>query len=578
MPRRKIDVPTGVGEPSAGAARGRHATRGRHFTPEERRRTVEAFEKAGLTQQDFAKTYGISPFTLSCWRKAYAAKGPKGLERLSSGPVKRRGRAPLALAKREAILAVQREHQTFGLKKLRDFLARFRALRVSTGSVRKTLRAQGIPPIAVRRRRRRSFGPPRRFERSRPNELWQSDITYLQVPWSRGPLYLVAFMDDFSRYVVSAGIHTHQKQEIVIEAFTEGSLRFGKPKEVLTDQGRQYFTWRGKNDFQRLLDREGVRHVVARAHHPQTVGKCERFWETVQEEFWEVASAKVRDLADARVRLGHFLAHYNHFRPHQSLEGMTPADRFFGAQNAVRAALEGAMDRNEYRLAVDEAPRKPLFLVGQIGDQPIALHGEKGRVVIEMPDGTRREMALEDLGVAKEEKRDERDHDNRGGRAPDAKDAERPQAHEVPGAFEDAARDPGPVAVGERGGEAARAQAGRADPSDVAGQALARAGGDDARGEPDPVLAALAAGGGGHGGGLLAAASGAPGTAPVEPERGERDALARAGEAAREGSRVGHAPDRDLEGAAGEPGKADRGGEGRWIDPESRDDDARRGK
>src|SRR5262249_53884812 len=164
-----------------------------------------------------------------------------------------------------------------------------------------------------------------------------------------------------------------------------------------------YYAWRGKSDFQKLLLKEGVAHVVARAHHPQTVGKCERFWETVQSELWRHVEGKVRDLMDARARLAHFIAHYNHFRPHQGLEGATPADRFFGAESAVRRALEGAMAANEYRLAVDEAPRNPLFLVGQIGDQAIALHGERGKVVVQMPDGTRRGMSLEDLGAKTEE-------------------------------------------------------------------------------------------------------------------------------------------------------------------------------
>jgi hypothetical protein len=44
--------------------------------------------------------------------------------------------------------------------------------------------------------------PPRRFERAKPNQLWQSDIfTFLLRRHER--LYLVCFMDDYSRYIVS---------------------------------------------------------------------------------------------------------------------------------------------------------------------------------------------------------------------------------------------------------------------------------------------------------------------------------------------------------------------------------------
>ena len=107
--------------------------------------------------------------------------------------------------------------------------------------------------------------------------------------------------------------------------------------------------------------------MVSRAHHPETVGKCERFWETVKTEFWE--RVEPQELTEARERISHFIEHYNHFRPHQGLDGMTPADRFFGAEAEVRKALEDTISKNALRLALGDAPRKAVFLIGQIGDQ-----------------------------------------------------------------------------------------------------------------------------------------------------------------------------------------------------------------
>ena len=112
----------------------------------------------------------------------------------------------------------------------------------------------------------------------------------------------------------------------------------GRSKRVwLTDQGRQYFAWRGKSRFQKLLIREGIEHVVSRAHHPQTLGKCERLWKTVGDELWY--RARPQDLDEARRRLGHFFDHYNHFRPHQGIDGLVPADRFFGSAGELRESL-----------------------------------------------------------------------------------------------------------------------------------------------------------------------------------------------------------------------------------------------
>jgi transposase InsO family protein len=360
------------GRQSEAAPRGEHEARAadlepkRHSTPEERRAAVEAFERSRLSQKAFARQWGVSHMTLHKWVKRHRTVGPKGLERLSDGPPKRRGRPPLAEALKAEIVAAKREHPTFGLKSLKAWLWRFVGVKVSRSSVKRVVDAAGLKREPAPRPRRKAK-PARRFERSRPGELWQTDITYLDVPWRRKPLYLIAFLDDFSRYVVGWGLFTHMRQEIALETFAEACARFGKPKEVLSDQGRQYFAWRGKSEFTKLLEKEGVKHVVARAQHPETVGKCERLWGTVKKELWERVHPK--DLEEARERLRHFIAHHNHQRPHQGLEGMVPADRFFGVASQVREAIERAVARNALRLALGEVPRRPVFLVGQIDGQ-----------------------------------------------------------------------------------------------------------------------------------------------------------------------------------------------------------------
>lgn len=362
------------------------------YTFEQRKQTVEAFSKSNMSIYDFSRVWGVGVQSLSIWLKRYQQAGPKGLESQKPGP---RGR-PRRPGMREAITGVKQRFPDFGLRKVRDFLFRYHGVKVSTGSVRNALREKGLNTQGTRKKHRK-IQPPRRFERSKAGELWQSDITSFVLTRRKERVYLTVFLDDYSRYIVSWGLYLHQKQDIVIETLLDGIERFGKPKEVLTDQGRQYFAWRGKGDFQKLLLREGIQHVVARTHHPQTVGKTERFWATVGEEFWE--RVQPQDFTEAKERFGHFVAHYNHFRPHQGIDGMVPADRFFGVENQVRAALEKAMNKNELHLALGEKARKPVFLVGQIGDQQVSLHGERGRLIFQTQDGNVQEMGLEGLGV-----------------------------------------------------------------------------------------------------------------------------------------------------------------------------------
>ena len=381
----------------------------RRHTPEQRRAAIEAYVKSGLTQQGFARIWGLSPHTIYLWMKIYRERGPKGLEHpCGTG---RPGRKPLAPALREEIVRVQRSFPDFGLRRVRDFLARFRGLRVGTSGVRSAILAAGVPRAPIVKRRRR-YEVPRRFERSRAGDLWQSDITSFVLARPGRRVHLVVFLDDFSRYVVSWSLHLRMSAASVGETLLEGSSRFGKPEEVLTDQGPQYFAWRGKCDFQKLLIREGIAHTVSRTHHPQTLGKCERLWKSIGMELWE--RARPRDLAEARERLEHWFRHYNHFRPHQGIGGLVPADRFFGAEKAARAAIEAAMDKNELLLALGERPRASVFLFGQVGEERVSLHGERGRLVVQTPGGSE-VLDFEDLGTRQEERDDADDAGRAGG-------------------------------------------------------------------------------------------------------------------------------------------------------------------
>ncbi len=383
----------------------RVAVRRGPYRPAQRQQAVETYRQSGQPLDTFARLWQITPRILRHWVRVYEQAGAPGLHAIRAGSPPGR-RLPAAVT--ETILATKRRFLDFGLQRLHDVLRRFHGVAVSPGSIRKTVQAAGLPPGGLPRRRRRGPRRIRRFERSRPGALWQSDITSLVLPRTRQRLYLVAFLDDHSRFVVAWGLHVTMRTAQVLEVLLEGIGRFGKPVEVLTDQGPQYFAWRGTSEFQQVLKREGLRHVVARSHHPQTVGKCERFWKTVQTEFW--ARVQPTDLADARRRLAHFIAHYNFFRPHQGIDGLVPADRFFGAESAVRQSLEATLHRRELQVALGESPRQPVYLTGQIGDTPISLVGERGTLVIQTPDGIRRELSYDGLGMAQAQRK-EADHD-----------------------------------------------------------------------------------------------------------------------------------------------------------------------
>lgn len=282
----------------------------------------------GAPWKAVARTFGVGTTTLAGWVAAYRRLGVAGLTPGAKPYPQRSSRTD---ARRDAVIRVKREQPQYGTRRIRDVLKRFEALGISETEVRRILHEEGLireRPASVERKHQE-----RRFERSEPNQLWQSDIfTFLLRRYER--VYIGAFLDDHSRFLVSYAVAHHQKSSLVLEGLRQGVASFGAPREVLTDQGRQYTSWRGQTEFEQELRREGIRHVKSRPQHPQTLGKIERFWKTLWDEF--LSRTVFADFEDFGRRLKLYVDAYNFQRPHQGLSGLVPADRFFRSAPQVR--------------------------------------------------------------------------------------------------------------------------------------------------------------------------------------------------------------------------------------------------
>lgn len=326
-----------------------------------------------------ARALGIPNTTLAGWVTRYELHGADGLLP-QPRPVKRAASASDE-AKRQAVVEMRQEHPDYGTRRIRDSLARFSGLGVLETEVRRILHEAGlIEPVSGATPREKG---PRRFERAEPNQLWQSDIfTFLLRRYQR--IYVAAFLDDHSRFLVSHAIAHHQKASLVMEALHQGVAAFGAPREILTDHGRQYTAWRGSTEFEEELRREGIVHVKSRPQHPQTLGKIERFWRTLWEEL--LSRTVFADFADLTRRVGLFVDAYNFQRPHQALAGLVPADRFFRAAPQVREAIEKGVADNAMRLAREQPPRKPFYLVGRLGDRDLSIAASGRGLQVQLGD------------------------------------------------------------------------------------------------------------------------------------------------------------------------------------------------
>src|SRR5262245_24828681 len=273
------------------------------FTPEQRLLILDAWRRSGLPAGDFAPLVGLSRHTLYAWKKKFDEHGPAGLADKPKG-VPAGSRLPEVT--RRTILMLKEAHPDWGCQRISDVLLRGPALPASPSAVARVLHEEGYeaaePPTAPNEPKVHSF------ERARPNQLWQTDLFTFILKRQNRRVYLVAFLDDHSRFVTGYGLHASQSTALVLEVFRAAITGFGTPGEVLTDNGTQYVTWRGKSAFARECERRGVRQIVASPHRPQTLGKIERFWGTLWREC--VEAAVFADLGDARARVGLFIDHY----------------------------------------------------------------------------------------------------------------------------------------------------------------------------------------------------------------------------------------------------------------------------
>jgi transposase InsO family protein len=361
------------------------------FTPEQRLLILDAWRRSKLPAKDFGALVGVSKETLYGWQKRFEKEGPAGLEDKPRGGPKG---SRLSEATRRAILMMKESHPEWGTERLHHLLLRTQGLFASPGAIAALLKEEGYEAPAPRAEPHEESV--RHFERAAPNQLWQSDLFTFVLKRQNRRVYVVVFMDDHSRFVVGYGLGASASGGLVRETFEAAIASYGAPEEVLTDNGAQYVTWRGKSEFARLCEKRGIRHIVARPRHPQTLGKTERFWGTLWRECLEAAI--FLDLGDARLRIGHFVDAYNFTRPHQGIDGLVPADRFFRAAPEVLATLKARVAKNAFDLARHGLPRKDFYLTGRVGDVGISLHAEGEQVFLTREDGTKEAVDLRATG------------------------------------------------------------------------------------------------------------------------------------------------------------------------------------
>ena len=291
---------------------------------------IRLVERSHLPTKRTLDKLGIPKTTFYRWCDRYESGGPEALEDRSPRPSRVWNRIPDKVRQRIVDLALNESELS-----PRELAVRFTDTEryfVSESSVYRLLKEHDLitSPAYVVLKAADEF----KDKTTRPNQLWQTDFTYLKViGW--GWFYLSTILDDYSRYIIAWKLCTTMKTtdvtdtlDLALEASgCDQATVLHKPR-LLSDNGSSYIS----GELAEWLEDRQMDHVRGAPYHPQTQGKIERWHQTLKNRILLENYYLPGDLTQ---QIDAFVEHYNHQRYHESLQNLTPADVYFGRGQAI---------------------------------------------------------------------------------------------------------------------------------------------------------------------------------------------------------------------------------------------------
>ena len=291
---------------------------------------IRLVEQSRLPVRRTLEKLGIPRATFYRWYDLYRNGGPEALSDRSPRPDRVWNRIPETVRNEIVNLALDEPELS-----PRELAVRFtdeKKYFVSEASVYRLLKAQDLitSPAYIVVKAADEF----RDKTTAPNQLWQTDFTYLKITgW--GWYYLSTVLDDFSRFIVAsklcatmAATDVTETLDLALAASGLDHVTVAHRPRLLTDNGASYIA----GDLAEWLDGKGMQHVRGAPYHPQTQGKIERWHQTLKNR---ILLENYYLPGDLEAQVSAFVAHYNHRRYHESLDNLTPADVYFGRGQTI---------------------------------------------------------------------------------------------------------------------------------------------------------------------------------------------------------------------------------------------------
>jgi putative transposase len=300
------------------------------YPASEKAEIIQLVEQSALPVKRTLEKLGIPRATFYRWYDLYHTGGPETLDDRRPRPDRVWNRIPDDI--RERILRLALDEPALSPRELAVRFTDTEKYFVSEASVYRLLKAHDLitSPAFIVVKAADEF----KDKTTAPNQLWQTDFTYLKVTgW--GWFYLSTVLDDFSRYIVAWKLCTTMKADdvtatldLALEASRlDQATDLNRPR-LLSDNGSSYIA----ADLAEWLDGQGMKHVRGAPYHPQTQGKIERWHQTLKNR---ILLENYYLPGELECEIEAFIADYNYRRYHESIDNLTPADVYFGRGQTI---------------------------------------------------------------------------------------------------------------------------------------------------------------------------------------------------------------------------------------------------
>jgi transposase InsO family protein len=279
---------------------------------------IDAFERRRLRAQ-ILESSGISERSLRRYIQNYKEKGYMSLV-----DIPRSDKGSLRAVPEKVVdeaVKLRQELPTRSVRRIIEILEGEKVIKpgeVNRTSLNRHLVQRGYGAAQLRAEGK-ATQPSSRFERKRRNSLFQADIKYGPILVFNGvkkKTYLLSLIDDHTRMIMHAEFYDNQRLPILEDCFRKALLKFGKPSDVLVDNGKIFVSkW-----FKLACARLGIRHIAAKPYSAKTKGKCEKYHQRVDDFLNEFGLEGVQTLPELNRKFSIWLDEGYTHDPHDALK------------------------------------------------------------------------------------------------------------------------------------------------------------------------------------------------------------------------------------------------------------------